>query len=122
MILSIGSDHGGFAYKEAIKEHLVSQGHEVIDCGCFGTESVDYPEFGIKAAELVRDGKADRGIVICTTGIGMSIATSKALDAIARQPEADGKIRTTLLLGLAFIETTAIYGLFIAIMLMTKVL
>lgn len=55
-------------------------------------------------------------------GIGMSLATSKALDAIARQPEADGKIRTTLLLGLAFIETTAIYGLFIAIMLMTKVL
>lgn len=55
-------------------------------------------------------------------GIGMAITTSKALDAIARQPEADGKIRTTLLLGLAFIETTAIYGLFIAIMLVIKVL
>ena len=55
-------------------------------------------------------------------GIGMAFATSKALDAIARQPEADGKIRTTLLLGLAFIETTAIYGLFIAIMLVIKVL
>ena len=55
-------------------------------------------------------------------GIGMAIATGKALDAIARQPEADGKIRTSLLLGLAFIETTAIYGLFIAIMLVIKVL
>ena len=55
-------------------------------------------------------------------GIGMAIATAKALDAIARQPEADSKIRTTLLLGLAFIETTAIYGLFIAIMLVIKVL
>ena len=55
-------------------------------------------------------------------GIGMAITTSKALDAIARQPEAEGKIRTTLLLGLAFIETTAIYGLFIAIMLVIKVL
>ena len=77
MKLSIGSDHGGYAYKEAVKEHLLSQGHEVIDCGCFGTESVDYPEFGIKAAELVRDGEADRGIVICTTGIGMSIAANK---------------------------------------------
>ena len=55
-------------------------------------------------------------------GIGMAIATSKALDAIARQPEAESKIRTTLLLGLAFIETTAIYGLFIAIMLVIKVL
>ena len=55
-------------------------------------------------------------------GIGMAITTTKALDAIARQPEAESKIRTTLLLGLAFIETTAIYGLFIAIMLVTKVL
>ena len=55
-------------------------------------------------------------------GIGMAITTTKALDAIARQPEAESKIRTTLLLGLAFIETTAIYGLFIAIMLVIKVL
>ena len=77
MKLSVGSDHGGFAYKEAVKEHLISQGHEVIDCGCYGTESVDYPEFGIRAAELVRDGVAERGIVICTTGIGMSIAANK---------------------------------------------
>ena len=77
MKLSIGSDHGGYAYKEAVKEHLIAQGHEVIDCGCFGTESVDYPEFGIRTAELVRDGKVDRGIVICTTGIGMSIAANK---------------------------------------------
>ena len=77
MVISIGSDHGGFAYKEAIREHLLSQGHEVIDCGCFGTESVDYPEFGIAAAECVRDGKADRGIVVCTTGIGMDEKTQR---------------------------------------------
>ena len=77
MKLSVGSDHGGYAYKEAVKEHLIALGHEVTDCGCFGTESVDYPEFGIAAAELVRDGKVDRGIVICTTGIGMSIAANK---------------------------------------------
>ena len=77
MKLSIGSDHGGYAYKEAVKEHLISLGHEVVDCGCFGVESVDYPDFGIAAAELVRDGKVDRGIVICTTGIGISIAANK---------------------------------------------
>ena len=77
MKLSLGSDHGGFAYKEAIKQHLLSLGHEVIDCGCFSTDSVDYPEFGIAAAELVRDGKVDRGIVICTTGIGISISANK---------------------------------------------
>lgn len=57
-----------------------------------------------------------------SAGIGMAIATTKALDSIARQPEAEGKIRTTLLLGLAFIETTAIYGLLIAILLVIKVL
>lgn len=57
-----------------------------------------------------------------SAGIGMSIATTKAIDSIARQPEAEGKIRTTLLLGLAFIETTAIYGLLIAILLVIKVL
>lgn len=55
-------------------------------------------------------------------GIGMGIATGKAVEAIARQPEAESKIRTTLLLGLAFAETTAIYGLFISIMLVIKVL
>ena len=77
MKLSIGSDHGGFAYKEAIKEHLMALGHEVVDCGCHSTDSVDYPTFGIAAAELVRDGKVDRGIVICTTGIGISIAANK---------------------------------------------
>ena len=80
MKLSIGSDHGGYEYKEAVKEHLISLGHEVVDCGCFGVESVDYPDFGIAAAELVRDGKVDRGIVICTTGIGMSIAANKVRD------------------------------------------
>ena len=57
-----------------------------------------------------------------SAGIGMAVATSKAIDSIARQPEAESKIRTTLLLGLAFIETTAIYGLLIAILLVIKVL
>lgn len=77
MKLSIGADHGGFALKEAVKAHLLSLGHEVIDCGCFGTESVDYPTYAFAAAELVRDQKVDRGIVICTTGIGISIAANK---------------------------------------------
>ena len=77
MKIAIGCDHIVTQEKMAVSDHLKSLGHEVIDCGCFGTESVDYPEFGIAAAELVRDGKADRGIVICTTGIGMSIAANK---------------------------------------------
>ncbi len=61
-------------------------------------------------------------LVGVSAGIGMAISTTKALDSIARQPEAESKIRTTLLLGLAFIETTAIYGLLIAILLVIKVL
>ena len=77
MKIAIGSDHGGFVCKEAVKEHLLSLGHEGIDCGCFGTVSVDYPAFGFAVAEMVRDSLADRGIVICTTGIGMSIAANK---------------------------------------------
>ena len=77
MKISIGSDHGGFALKEKVREHLESLGHEVLDCGCFSTESCDYPDFGRAAAEAVARGTCERGIVICTTGIGISIAANK---------------------------------------------
>ena len=77
MKISIGSDHGGFALKEKVREHLESLGHEVLDCGCFSTESCDYPDFGRAAAEAVAGGTCERGIVICTTGIGISIAANK---------------------------------------------
>ena len=77
MNISIGSDHGGFELKEKIKAHLESQGHEVLDCGCFSTESCDYPDFGQAAAAAVAAGTCERGIVICTTGIGISIAANK---------------------------------------------
>ena len=77
MKISIGSDHGGFALKEQIKAHLEAQGHQVLDCGCGGTESCDYPVFGRAAAEAVAGGQCQRGIVICTTGIGISITANK---------------------------------------------
>ena len=77
MKISIGSDHGGFALKEKVREHLESLGHEVLDCGCFSTESCDYPDFGQAAAAAVAAGTCERGIVICTTGIGISIAANK---------------------------------------------
>ena len=77
MNISIGSDHGGFALKENIRAHLEALGHEVLDCGCFSTDSCDYPDFGRAAAEAVASGKCERGIVICTTGIGISIAANK---------------------------------------------
>ena len=77
MKLSLGCDHGGFALKEQIKSHLEGLGHEVLDCGCFSMESCDYPDFGRAAAEAVSAGTCERGIVICTTGIGISIAANK---------------------------------------------
>ena len=77
MKISIGCDHGGFALKEQIKGFLQEKGHEVEDVGTYSTESCDYPDFGRAAALAVAEGRCERGIVICTTGIGISIAANK---------------------------------------------
>lgn len=77
MKIAIGSDHGGYCLKEAIKDHLLQAGHEVEDVGTHGLDPVDYPEFGKLAAERVAAGSCERGIVICSTGIGVSIAANK---------------------------------------------
>ena len=77
MKISIGSDHGGLDLKKVIIEHLKTQGHEVNDLGPYTYDSCDYPIYGKKVAYDVRDKKADRGIVICSTGIGISIAANK---------------------------------------------
>ncbi|HCJ12212.1 MAG: ribose 5-phosphate isomerase B [Verrucomicrobia bacterium GWF2_51_19] len=76
MKISIGSDHGAFELKQHLIEHL-SQHATVLDRGTYSKESVDYPDFAHKVAEDVVSGKADRGILICQTGIGMSIAANK---------------------------------------------
>lgn len=75
--IAIGSDHAGFDLKEAIKELLAELGHEPVDFGTDGTESVDYPDFAGPAAQAVANGDCARGILICGTGIGMSIAANK---------------------------------------------
>ncbi len=75
--VAIGSDHAGFDYKEIVKEHLEEKGFEVIDKGTYSRESVDYPIFGEAVAQAVASGEADRGIVICGTGIGISISANK---------------------------------------------
>lgn len=77
MKISIACDHGAFALKERLKAHLLEQGHEVTDCGTNSTDSCDYPDFGIAAARLVADGTCERGVVLCTTGIGMSMVANK---------------------------------------------
>lgn len=77
MKISIGSDHGAFAMKEHLKQYLTEQGHQVVDCGTYSTDSCDYADFAKAAAQLVASGECDRGIVMCTTGIGISIAANK---------------------------------------------
>ena len=80
MKLAIGSDHGGFELKELIVNYLQEIGHEVMDCGCDSLESVDYPDFSEKVCFEVRSGVCEGGILICGTGIGMSIAANRYKD------------------------------------------
>ena len=77
MKIAMGSDHGGFDLKEQIKAWLQENGHEVVDFGCYSKESCDYADFGVPAARAVASGQCERGIVICTTGIGISITATK---------------------------------------------
>lgn len=77
MLIAIASDHGGFELKEKVKEHLRERNVKFVDLGTNSTESVDYPVYGKACAEAVASGKAERGIVICGTGIGISIAANK---------------------------------------------
>jgi len=77
MKVSIGSDHAGYLYKEALAEMLCTQGHEVIDCGTHSTESTDYPLWCIPAAEKVANGEAEKGIVVGGSGNGEAIAANK---------------------------------------------
>ena len=77
MKISMGCDHGGYLLKEHVKKYLTDKGHEIVDCGCNSLDSCDYPQFGAAAARAVADGTCERGIVICTTGIGISISANK---------------------------------------------
>ena len=77
MVISIGADHAAYHLKAVVIDHLKSKGVEVIDRGTYSLDSCDYPDYGIAVAEDVASKKADKGIVICYTGIGISIAANK---------------------------------------------
>lgn len=77
MKIVIGCDHGGFEHKNAIVEHLKSKGHDVVDCGIYENKSVDYPDIAVKVCEQITSGNCERGILVCGTGIGMSLAANK---------------------------------------------
>lgn len=77
MKVAVGCDHGGYVLKDAVVSTLKDLGAEVVDFGCFGTESVDYPKFGYAVANAVASGQCDTGVVMCGTGIGISIVANK---------------------------------------------
>ncbi len=77
MKIAIGSDHGGFELKGEIDKYLSENGYEVKDFGTYSTDSCDYPDYGVKVAEAVASNEYDFGILICGTGIGISIAANK---------------------------------------------
>lgn len=76
-MIAIGSDHGGYDLKELVVAHLKEKGYEVKDVGCYDKSSCDYPVYGRAVAEEVAAGRCEKGIVICTTGIGISITANK---------------------------------------------
>lgn len=77
MKIALGCDHGGLDHKNAIKEFLKEQGHQVNDFGIYEQVSVDYPEIAVKVCDSVISGESERGILVCGTGIGMSLAANK---------------------------------------------
>lgn len=76
-MIALASDHGGYDLKVLVIKYLEEHGIEYKDFGCYSKESCDYPDFARPAAEAVANGECDRGVVICTTGIGISIAANK---------------------------------------------
>ena len=76
-MIAIGSDHGGYEYKEALKAHLADRGFEVRDFGTDSTEACDYPDIAKPLCESILSGEAEKGILICGTGIGMSITANR---------------------------------------------
>ena len=76
-MIALASDHGGFDLKESIKKHLEERGIEYKDFGTYDKNSCDYPDFGLQAAKAVASGECEKGIVVCTTGIGISIVCNK---------------------------------------------
>ena len=77
MRVAIGADHAGFLLKQHLKEWLVAEGHRVVDAGTNSSDSVDYPDYAAAVARAVSAGEAERGLLVCGTGIGMVIAANK---------------------------------------------
>ena len=76
-VIALGADHAGFPLKEDLKSWLIARGHDVVDLGTQSSESVDYPDFAVGVGSAITAGKAERGVLVCGTGIGMAMAANK---------------------------------------------
>ncbi len=119
MKIAIAADHAGYVLKESLRRKLVEDGHQVIDFGTESTESCDYPDFAQAVAREVALARCDRGILVCSTGIGMAIAANKVAGVRAAPAECDEEVRLTrehndanvLTLGARFLDETRAAGM-----------
>jgi ribose 5-phosphate isomerase B len=95
MKIAIAADHAGFALKEKLRLRLAQEGYEVADFGTHSAESCDYPDFAGSVAREVAQGRSDRGILVCSTGIGMAIAANKVAGVRAAPAESEDEVRLT---------------------------
>jgi len=124
MKIAIAADHAGFALKERLRAKLAEQGHEVADFGTASTESCDYPDFAQQVAREVGQGRVDRGILVCSTGIGMAMAANKVDGVRAAPAQSEDEVRLTrehndanvLTLGARYLDedrASALIGIFL---------
>ena len=95
MKIAIAADHAGFALKERLRQKLANDGHEVVDFGPGNADSVDYPDFAQSVAREVAQGRSDRGILVCSTGIGMAMAANKISGVRAAPAQSEDEVRLT---------------------------
>ena len=95
MKIAVAADHAGFALKEQLRRRLAQEGHEVVDFGATSAESCDYPDFAQPAARDVAQGRSDRGILVCSTGIGMAMAANKIAGVRAAPAQSEDEVRMT---------------------------
>lgn len=95
MRIAIGADHAGFSLKEKLRQKLAGEGHEVLDYGAASDASTDYPDFAQSVGRDVAAGRSDRGILVCSTGIGMSIAANKIDGVRAAPAQSEDEVKFT---------------------------
>jgi len=114
MRISIASDHAGFDQKQQLAAYLAAQGHQVVDRGPASDDRVDYPDFAVLVARDVADGAAERGVLVCGTGIGMAIAANKVAGVRLAREHNDANVATLSARFVAPAENEAILDAFLS--------